>query len=151
MAQLPPIPNPNPATVGTFDKYWITQLTIIRAERVLVSLAPYDGQGNTLSAPIKRLNKAVADDQSLATLVASAIAYAKTKAGKAIDPKVITINAPAPGQKASVVAVFESNDPQHPDIWQDNDIFTTAESDTDLAQLLGGFVLWVANNAANAV
>ena len=120
--------------------------TIVRGERVIIETAPYDGT-SILAGQTVRTQKVVKDDADLAVLVPAALATAQKLAGRGAVPFVLTVNAPAPDKPIQATALFASADPAKPDIYQIKDTLAAAQTDTDVATMVGGLVAYVAIDA----
>jgi hypothetical protein len=134
---LPIITNSNPPTVGIFDRYWITNLTIARGERMMIQLSPYDGT-TILADNQKKERYIIADETELQPIISTIINLIKIKAEKTEDPKAITITAPSPSKPVNATAIFDT-------AFVQRDIFNMMNTDLDLATVVVGLLNWIAN------
>jgi len=132
---LPIINNTNPPTTGVFDRYWITNLTIMRGERMTIQLSPYDGS-TILVDQTKRERYIIADELELQPIVATIINMFKQKAVKSEDPKAIVISAPSPTRPVNATAIFDT-------VFVERDIFNLMNADMNLLQVVVGLLTWI--------
>jgi hypothetical protein len=134
---LPIINNTNPPTVGVFDRYWITNLTIARGATMTIQLAPYDGT-TILADNAKRARYIIADEATLQPIVTAITNLINSKSGKTEAPKAIVISAPSPTKSVNAIAIFDT-------VFVQRDIFNLINDDLDLAQVVVGLLSWVAS------
>lgn len=110
--------------VGTFDKLWVRQITIVSAgTRLLCTVGAFDGT-NTIGEADRRISVANADkDETLGKVITGLTAAVKAAAGKAVNPSVITVNARNAKSATNFVAVFPTADPAKPDVYQVRDLY----------------------------
>lgn len=131
-------------TVGAFDKLWVRSVTITGSgTRLQYTVAPFDGT-RTIAEYARRITVAAADkDKTLAPVVASLTAAVKAAAGQEAEPAVITVNAPHAKAPTNFVAVFQTADPQKPDVYQIRDLY----GDTKAAPIMAEYdkvLAWLA-------
>ncbi len=144
---LPAISNPTPPTVGSFDRYWVTQMVI--TDRVFTAqLAAYDGT-NMLVGHDKRITVAnTAANSTLNGLVSTARSVIQTLAAKTTLPDVISVSASAPAQPIRATSIWnpavKTTPPTQPFIYPIADLLGLAGTNTDVANSIGALLTWVA-------
>lgn len=130
-------------TVGTFDKLWVRNVTITGGgTRLQCTVGAFDGM-RTVAEYDRRITVAADKDKTLAPVVASLTAAVKAAAGQEAEPAVITVNAPHAKAPTNFVAVFQTADPQKPDVYQIRDLY----GDTKAAPIMAEYdkvLAWLA-------
>lgn len=143
---LPVIPAKEATLVSTFDRWWITKLTVIRGELVIIEKAQYDGT-HILAGVGTSTQKLTKDDPDLKKLVDAALSALQQRARMSMPPVVVAVDAPIPGKPIQTTALFPSEDPAKPIPFTIPDTEKDAATDPGIAVMLGGFVAYVAIDA----
>ena len=148
---LPVINNPSAPAVGTFNKYWVTQMTLT-ATVFTATLSAYDGT-NLLTGHDKRItvpNLSAPANSALNTLVATSRSVIQTVASKTTLPDVIVVNAPLPTQAVRAVGIWnpavKTTPPTQPTVYQIADLLALAGTNADIANAVGALLTWVSAN-----
>jgi hypothetical protein len=102
-----------PIEVGTFDKMWISNVTLINNGNGILRLVlnPYDGQNMLVTnATIKsytNLKKMREDDEDFDKVITSLIAECKRQANTTRDVASLIVNAPSPDNKVFAIICFK--------------------------------------------